>query len=172
MAHRALVAVTRDDGGYAVSLAPDGAADWLLEPLLCPDASVPTELLGGRPVGAADSLGDVLATHLDPGVHEALVLIDAGGRPTPYAVVPYVLGTAAGLLEGEPAGAVVGLLGSDGGTLPPAYVRGFRHGAADVLAEAVDAGLLRPGDAFAWLDAAVRRLTADGHPVVAVPPDG
>lgn len=172
MAHRALVAAARGDGRYEVSLAPDGAADWLLEPLLCPDASVPAELLGGTPVGTSGSLEGVLAAHLDPGLHEALVVVDADGRPTPHAVVPYVLGTADGLLRGEPSGAVVGLVGADGGTIRPAYVRGVRHGAADVLAEAVDAGLLGPGEALAWLDGAVRRLAAGGHRVLPVPPDG
>lgn len=172
MAHRALVAVADQGGGYAVSRAPDGAADWLLEPLLCPAATVPPGFVDGPAVGRADTFEELLATHLDPLGDEALVVVDGDGRPTPYAVVPFVLATAGGLVGGDPPGAVVALVGRDADVLPPAYVRGWRHGTGEVLGEAVDAGLLAPAEAFAWLRDAVRRLGADGRRVAVLHPEG
>lgn len=171
MGHRALVAVAREGGGYAVYLAPDGAADRHVEPLLRPDAAVPPGLVDGPLRGRARSVDDLLESHLDPLLHEALVVVHRDGSLTPYAVLPFVLATANGLVEGNPPGAILSLTAPDGSVLRPGYVRGWLHGTTDVLGEAVDAGVLEPGEAVRWLRDAVERLGGDRHEVTVLPPE-
>lgn len=171
MSHRALVAAEREDGGYDVSLAVDGAADWLVEPLLCPGARLPPGFVDGTPRGRAPSLEAVAAAHLDPLTDEALVVVHPDGSVSPYAVLPIVLATADGLVEGDPAGAAVALVGRDGSVLRPAYLRGWLHGATEALGDAVDAGCTAPEEALRRLADAVRRLAGDRHDCLVVPAD-
>lgn len=161
MSHRALVAVARPDGGYDVVLARDGATDRLVSRLRQPGAELPAGFVDRPPLGRADSFDDVLAAFLDPIEHEALLVVDRDGRVTPHAVLPYVLGTAGGLIDGDPAGATLALVGGDGSTLHPAYARGWTHGTAGVLGEAIDGGLVTDGEALAWFDDRTRRLAGD-----------
>lgn len=168
MSHRALVAVSRPDGGYDVSVARDGADDDLLTRLLDPGAIFPAGLLEGPRVALADTIEDVLADHLHPLHHEALLVVEPDGTATPHAVVPYVLGTGDGLVCGDPSGAVVSLAGRDGTHLLPAYVRGWHHGTTAVLGEAVDRGLVETEGAIAWLDERTRLLAGDQHAFAAL----
>lgn len=170
MGHRALVAIARRDGDFDVYLAKRGATDAILERLLEPDAGLPDGLVDGPPRGQTPSVSALLATHLDPISHEALLVVGRGGAVTPHAVVPFVLATADGLCEGARPGATVALVGEDGSVLRPAYVRGWVQGTAGVLGEAVDAGILSPAEAFGWLEDALRRLTGDRHDLAVLPP--
>lgn len=170
MGHRALLAVSRDGGEYAVSLAPQGAADWLVEPLLRPGATVPPSAVDGPELGRATSVEAVVEEHLDPTTHEALVVVDRDGSPTPYAVIPLVLATADGLVEGDPRAVLLGLVGRGGSVLGQGYVRGWLHGTAGVLGEAVDVGVLGPEQALGWFRGAVGRLAGSRHEVKLVPP--
>lgn len=170
MSHRALVAVARRAGEFDGYLAPSGATDEVLNRLLAPDADLPPGIREGPPRWRARSFDDLLATHLDPISHEALLVVHRDGTVIPHAVLPFVLATADGLIESERPGAVLALVGRDGSVLRPAYVRGFLHGTTGVLGEAVDAGLLAPEEAFAWLADAVRRLAGDRHDLELLPP--
>lgn len=169
MSHRALVAVARD-GGFDVRLAPDGARDDVLDRLRSQGGVLPPGLLDGPFQGRARSVEELLGDHVDPLEHEAVVVVHDDGTVTPYALVPYLLGTADGLLEGEPPGALLALVGDRGRRLPSAYVRGWHHGTTGVLGEAVDRGLLATDDAVGWLDDRVHRLAGDGHRLVVLPP--
>ena len=169
MSHRALVAVERGDGNWEAFRARDAGADERLERLGWSDGEPPAGLTGGAPVAVAPSLEALLAEHLDPLVHEALVLVEADGGAEPYVVLPSLLATAEGLLEFEPRGVALGLVGPGGQTLSPAYVRGWFHGATDVLGEAVDADLLSPEEAIGWVEGGIRRLAGDQHPLLVVP---
>lgn len=169
MSHRALVAVARADGRFDVSLAGHGADDDRLEALGSPGARLPGGLGGGRRLGRAGSIGAVLSRFLDPVEHEALLVVERDGRVTPHAVLPYVIATADGLADGDPAGAVLALVADDGSALHPAYVRGWIHGTTGALGEAVDAGLLSVDEALAWLHDRARRLAGDRYTLTAVP---
>lgn len=168
MSHRALVARARDDGRYDVFYAHDGGSDERLAHLRRADATLPAALLDGSPVARGRPFESVLDDLLDPVTHEALVVVEDGGVD-PYLVLPFVLATADGLLEGEPRGVALSLVADDGGALDPTYVRGWFHGTAGAVGEAVDAGGLSPAAAFEWLDAAVRRFAGDRHRVLTVP---
>jgi len=170
MSHRAFVARERHRGRFDGFLARDGATDEVLTRLLAPDARLPPDAVSGSPRVRASSLEDLLAAHLDPIEHEALLVVHRDGTATPYVVLPSVLTTADGLLEGDPTGVALSLVGRDGSTLAPAYVRGWFQGTAGVLGEAVDAGLLAPDEAFTWLRDAVGRLAGDRHDLVTIPP--
>ena len=169
MSHRALVAVERGDGRYDVHYSRGGGADERLERLGRPDAGRARELLDGPPIERGLPFEAMLADLLDPIVHEALVVVAPDGEATPYVVVPYLLATSDGLVESAPRGAALALVGRDGSRLHPAYVRGWSHGAAEVLGEAVDADLLSPAEALGWLDDGVRRLAGDRYALAVVP---
>lgn len=172
MSHRALVAVARDDGTFDVYVTPDGAADRTLEGLVDAEAGLPPAFVEGPPTGSAQSVTDLLATHLDPVVHEALVVVGPDGRVTPHAVLPVAVATADGLSRSEPTGMVLSLVGRDGSVLRPGYVRGWYQGTGELLGEAVDAGLLAPEQAVEWLQVAIERLAGGNHDVTLVPPEG
>lgn len=157
MSDRALVAVDIGAGRYAISVDPGGGSDTALRRLLRPGTSVSA----GPVLARSHSFDAILTTHLDPHQHAALVVVEADGRTTPHRVVPFVLATVDGLIEGDPAAVTVALRGRDGATVDPAYLRGWLQGTTDVLAEAVDARLLPLAQAFEWLDDAVRRLAGD-----------
>lgn len=169
MSHRALVAVARADGRFDVLPWRNGAEEAVLARLRAPDARLPPGVAEGRPLGRTGTFEDVLATFLDPVEHEALLVAEPDGRVTPYAVLAYVLATGDGLVEGDPAGAVLALVGDDGSTLHPAYVRGWTHGTAGVLGEAVDGDLLTAAEALAWLGDRARRLAGDQYAFAPVP---
>ena len=169
MSHRALVAVEGTDGRYDVHYSHGGGADERLARLGRPDAAAPVELVEGPPIARGLTFEAVLADHLDPIVHEALVVVAPDGEATAYVVLPYLLATSDGLVESAPRGAALALVGRDGSRLHPAYVRGWSHGAAEVLGEAVDAGLLSPAEALGWLDDGVRRLAGDRYALAVVP---
>lgn len=168
MSHRALVAHARGDGQYDVYYAHDGGADDRLARLRCPDARSPPSLLDGPLLARGRSFEAVLADHLDPVEHEALLVVEGSGVE-PFVVLPYVLATAAGLLEGEPRGVAISLAADDGCALHPAFVRGWFQGTAGTIGEAVDAGVLSTAEAFEWLDAAVRRFAGDRHRSAVLP---
>ena len=169
MSNRALVAVARSDGRYDVHYSHGGGADERLQRLRRPDAGPSRDLVEGPAIARGLSFEALLADHLDPIEHEALVVVDPEGQVTPYVVLPYLLATADGLVGSAPRGAVLALVGRDGSRLHPAYVRGWFHGAAESLGEAVDADLLSPGEALGWLDDGIRRLAGDRYPLAVVP---
>lgn len=158
MSHRALVAVATGPDRHILSVDPNGGDDATLRRLTVPGAHVSPGSTGRSIVARGLSFEAILTKHLDPVEHEALVVLGSDGLVTPHRVLPFVLATAHGIFEGDPAGATVALRGGDGATLDPAYVRGWLHGMTASLAEAVDVGLIRPQIAFEWLDDAVRRL--------------
>ena len=153
VSHRALVSRARRDGGFDVVPWRDGADDDVLVRLCTPGARLPPTAADDRPLGRADSVEAVLTTYLDPVEHEALLVVDRDGRVTPHAVVAYVLGTRDGLVQHDPAGAVLALVGEGGSGLHPAYVRGWTHGT----------------EALAWLDDRTRRLAGDQYAFGPVP---
>lgn len=169
MSHRALVAVARDGGRYDVHYSHDGGGDDRLERLRSPGVAPPSDLVEGSPLARRVSFDDLLADHLDPIEHEALLVVESDGEVVPFVVLPYVLATSEGLVEWEPRGVVVSIAGTDGSSLRPAFLRGWFQGTAEVLGEAVDAGLLSPAEAFDWLDRAVGRLAGDRHALAVVP---
>lgn len=169
MSRRALVAVARGDGRYDVHYSHDGGADERLEPLVPVGARPPPDLLEGPPVARGVTFEALLADHLDPFEHEAIVVLRDDGEVVPHVVLPYVLATSDGLVESAHRGVALALAGPDGAPLRPAYVRGWFHGTTEVLGEAVDAGLLSATEAFAWLDDAVRRLAGDDRALAVVP---
>lgn len=172
MSHRALVAVAREDGTYDVYLATHGATDGTLDDLVVADAGLPPGLVAGPPTGTASTMDDLLTAHLDPVVHEALVVAEPDGRVTPSVVLPFAVATADGLVRGTPSGAVLSLVGRGGSVLRPAYVRGWYQASGELLGEAVDAGLLPPEAALGCLRDAVERLAGGRHELTLVPPDG
>ena len=169
MSHRALVAVARGDDRYDVHYAHDGGSDEQLDRLRTRGLDPSHDLVDRPRVARRVTFDDVLADLLDPIEHEALVVVEPGGEVVPWVVLPYVLAAADGLLEWDRPGVALSLVGRDGGSLHPAYVRGWFQGTAGVLGESVDAGLLSPEEAFAWLDDAVRRLAGERHPLAVVP---
>ena len=169
MSHRALVAVVREDGRYDVHYSHDGGADDRLERLRSPGAEPPPDLRTRPPLARGLTFEGLLADHLDPIEHEALLVVESDGSVDPFVVLPYVLATSEGLIEWEPRGVALALAGRDGSTLHPAFVRGWFQGTAGVLGEAVDSGLLAPDEAFEWLDGGVRRLAGDRHSLAVVP---
>lgn len=169
MSHRALVAVAREDGRYEVHYSHDGGADDRLARLRHPGVDPPPDLVGDAPRSTGLTFEALMADHLDPIEHEALVVVDRDGEVAPFVVLPYALATADGLAEWEPRGVAVALAARDGSSLHPAFVRGWHQGTAGVLGEAVDAGRLTLAEAFGWLDRAVRRLAGDRHEVAVVP---
>lgn len=168
MSHRALVAVARGDGRYEVRYAHEAGADHRIRRLLAPGSRAPRDLLAGPLLARGLPFEDVV-DRLDPVEHEALLVVETDGEVTPHVVLPYVLATADGLVESAPRGAVLALVGRDGGYLDPSYVRGWFHGATEVLGQTVDVGLLSPAEALGWLDDAVHRLAGDRHPLAVVP---
>lgn len=161
MSHRALVAVATGPDRYRLSLDPDGGDDAALRRLIAPGANGPVDSAGRSMLARGLPFEAILADHLDPVEHEALVVRGPDGRVTPHRVLPFVLATADGVLWGDPAGATVALRSGDGVSLDPAYVRGWHHGTTETLAEGVDVGLVRPAAAVEWLEDAVRRLAGD-----------
>ena len=167
MSHRALVAVAGSDGRYDVYYSHDSGGDDRLAGFLARDRP-PPDVGDGPPIARGLSLERVAADLLDPIEHEALLVV-ADGAVEPFAVLPYVLATSEGLLEWEPRGVALSLVGRDGEALHPAFVRGWFQGTAGVLGEAVEATVLAPEEAFEWLDDGVRRLGGDRHPLLVVP---
>lgn len=169
MSHRALVAVVRSDGRYDVHYSHDGGGNDRLARLRSRGVGPPRDLLEGPSLACGVTFDALLADHLDPIAHEALIVVERDGGVEPFVVLPYVVATSDGLVEWEPRGVALSLCGADGGSLHPAYVRGWFQGNAGLLGEALDAGLLSPSEAFGWLHDAVRRLAGDRHPLVVVP---
>lgn len=169
MSHRALVAVTREDGRYDVHYSHDGGADDRLKRLLPPGVDPPSALVDGAPIARGADFEGLLADHLDPIEHEALLVVGSDGEVVPFVVLPYLLATADGLIEWDVRGVALALSGRDGSSLDPAFVRGWFQGVAGVLGEVIDAGLLSPDEAFGWLDESVRRLAGDRHTFAVVP---
>lgn len=168
MSHRALVAVARGDGRYEVRYARSAGSDEHLERLASPGVRDLRGLLEGPVLASGLSFEDVVE-RLDPIEHEALLVVGTDGAVSPYVGLPYVLATADGLVESAPRGVVVSLVGRDRARLHPTYVRGWFHGTAEVLGEAVDADLLSPAEALGWLDDAVHRLAGERHALAVVP---
>ena len=168
MSHRALIAVAGGDGRYDLYYSHDGGGDDRLAGFLARDRP-PPNIGDGPPIARGLSLEGVTADHLDPIEHEALLVVDPDGEVEPFVVLPYVLATSEGLLEWEPGGVALSLVGRDGGTFHPAFVRGWFQGTAGVLGEAIDAAVLAPEEAFGWLDDGIRRLAGDSHPSLVVP---
>lgn len=169
MSHRALVTVARGSGHYDVYYAHDGGADDRLDRLRTRGLDPPRDFVEGPPIAEGVTFETLLADHLDPIEHEALVVVEDDGEVVPFVVLPYVLATADGLIEWEPRGAALALAARDGGSLHPSFVRGWLQGTAGTLGEAIDAGLLTREEAFGWLDHGVRRLVGDRHTLVHVP---
>ena len=168
MSHRALVAVAGDDGRYDVYYSHDGGSDDRLAWFLARDRP-PPDTGDGPPIARRRTLEEVAADHIDPVEHEALLVVDREGEVVPFVVLPFVLATSAGLHEWEQGGVALSLVGRDGETLHPSFVRGWFQGAAEVLGEAIDAAVLTPDEALEWLDGGVRRLAGDRHPLLPVP---
>lgn len=168
MSHRALVAVRRDDGRYDLRYAHDGGADDRLDRLRTRGLDPPPDLREGPELARGLDVRELLADHLDPIEHEALVVVERDGEVVPMVVLPYVLATADGLVEWAPQGAAVALVARDGSSRHPAFVRGWFQGTAEVLGEAVDLGLLSTAEAFEWLEDAVHRFAGDRYPVLVV----
>jgi hypothetical protein len=164
VSHRALVAVARSHDRYDLHYSHDGGADGRLDRLRTRGLDPPADLLEGPLLGEGLSLEAVLADHLDPIEHEALVVVESDGGVRPFVVLPYVLATANG-----PRGVALALVGRDGSPLHPAFVRGWFQGTTGVLGEAVDGKLLTVEEAFGWLDHGVSRLAGDRHTLTPVP---
>ena len=169
MSHRALVAVARGDDVYDVHYSHDGGGDDRLDRLRTRGLDPPADLVRGSSVARGISFESLLADHLDPIEHEALVVVEPDDEVDPFVVLPYVLATSDGLVEWEPRGVAVALVARDGNSLHPAFLRGWHQGTAGLLGEAIEAGLLAREEAFGWLDRGVRRLAGDRHTLAHVP---
>lgn len=169
MSHRALVALARGDGRYDAYVAHDAGTNERLARLRLPDADLPPTLLDRPPLARGLTFDALLTDHLEPIEHEALLVVERDGAVVPFVVLPYVLGTAAGLIEWEHRGVVLSLASRDGGTIHPAFVRGWFQGTTEVLGQALDAGRLTRREAFAWLDDALGRLAGERHRLAVVP---
>jgi hypothetical protein len=155
MSQPALVALATGPDRFTLWIDPEGGRDAALRRRMASQSAALTRQPAGPVLARGVPFEAVIRNHLDPLEHDALVVVDVHGRAVPHRVVPFVLATADGLLEGDAAGATVALLGRAGGTLDPAYVRGWVHGTT------IDARLFSVERGFEWLDDAVRRLGGD-----------
>lgn len=183
MSHRSLVAFHRRDGRYDCYDLPDGwGAAGEGRPSTGDGAGevAGSGWFGGSSAGGPDvaptargvSFRSVLDRLLDPLLHESLVVVGQDGQVCSYLVLPYLIATAEGLHTDAPAGAAVSLVGTDGASISPDYVRGWHHGVTETLGEAIDRSLLSTAEAIEWLEDAVRRLAGGRHEVLDVPPSG
>lgn len=173
MGHRALLAYERDDRGYDVRYSHWGG-DLDLRASITgatpfgrrPPGSHGDPPVDPVPIAVARTLADVVTDHLDVLVHEALYVVSTDYEVTEYRVLPFLVPTADGLVEGPDGpgrGALVETSPFDPGR---GYVRGWFDGVRGLLGELVDRRVLAPEDVPGCLEDRLRRFAADREVIV------
>lgn len=167
MGHRALVAYERADDRYDVHYSHWGAALDLVAGLTRETpfgGPVPREGPRDEPAVDPDPIATgvpfpaVVADHLDFVQHEALYVVRDGYDVAEYRVLPFLIPTADGLIEGNPTvgrGVLLEVTSADPGS---GYVLGWFDGVRDVIGELVDRGVFDPEDVVPSLETRVRRF--------------
>lgn len=148
MGHRALVAYASGDGRYDLYYAHWGAADLSLAGRLGDPGADPVE---PDPLAVTVSFGVVVREHVDPPIHEALYVVEAGTTRVYRALWLGPLGVNGGLLVAVDSDA----------PCDDARVRGWFSGARALATVCREHGECPPGMAATLLEARLRAWAGD-----------